>query len=47
MTFLKLFLICIFKNQNLADIFTNFAEKKKKKMEHGISIYLLISYSTV
>ena len=29
MTFFNLFLIRIFKNRNLADIFTNLAEKKK------------------
>ena len=31
-TFLKLFQICMFKNPNLADIFTNFAEKREKKL---------------
>ena len=33
MTFLKLFLIRMIKNSNLADIFTNFAEYQKKKVE--------------
>ena len=29
MTFIKFFLICIFKNTCLAEIFTNFAENQK------------------
>ena len=32
-TSLKLFLICMVKNPNLADIFTNFVEKEQKKEE--------------
>ena len=42
MTFLKLFLIIMFKNLNLADIFTNLAENQKKielRGVHGVSFF--------
>ena len=43
MKFFKLFLICMFNNPKLAEIFTNLAEKEEKKlnstefMEFGVS----------